>query len=115
MKFVKLFETYKNDIRITCEEILLELKDIGYKYYIEIDNQSNDRDIESIYIEIQRKGVLPRWSKDSVLDYLDRIDDYLKTKGFLMNKFSNRLEYSSNADCYFVYRKYKRFSDKPIP
>lgn len=46
---------------------------------------------------------------------LFEIDDYLKTKGFLMISNSNKLEYSINNEDYFVFRKYKRFSDKPIP
>lgn len=123
MRYIKLFENiYIDDIKKTCEEILLELIDIEYKCYIEVDpSDRDDKDVESVYVEIHRKGVFPRWSKDSVLDYLDRIDDYLKTKGFLMVNNSNRLEPSSDScffsdpDYYFVYRKYKRFSDKPIP
>lgn len=103
MEYLKLFEMFnKDDIILTCHEMLLELTDIGYKCCVEFKKNHN------IYVKISRKGFLPRWSRDNVIDYLARIDDYLEQNNFNIVNFSNTLELeNSELNTYFVFREYK--------
>lgn len=72
-RFSENFESNSSDIIYTCENILLGLKDIGYRVVVEYNRGIDDADIINIHI---RNSVGEIRSAD-IIDYIKTINDFL--------------------------------------
>lgn len=98
MKFIKLFESFnKKGIKETCEDILLELQDLGFESDVHIDDivDTNNKTLpDSIavsighdqeYTENIRRGiaVLP-FNYDDIKEVTNRLIEYLEGDGYTL-------------------------------
>lgn len=80
-EFTKLF----TDIKLDCEEILLELKDIGFDVRVRIEPAHwNKILIDSVVVEINNAK---KFEKKDVEEYVYRLKDYLKTYNLTPMKY----------------------------
>lgn len=86
MIIIKTFERFKekniSEIRLDCEDILLELKDQGFTIRV-FSNINNDDDDCVIVKIINYKP----FSDENVKEYTDRLTDYLGQKSLIPNPF----------------------------
>lgn len=77
MKYLKLYNESKmglsNEVKLECGDILLELRDLGFKTYVEISGTSKKR----IYIEISSPE---KFKFSDIEEVVLRLSDYLGSK-----------------------------------
>jgi hypothetical protein len=92
MKYLKTYNESSNgsDIEQYCEDILLELKDIGYNIVVRVFPLKNSPN--KINISITNKNEFQDYD---ISDAIYSLDEYLKTQGFYR---SNKSQYASGPE-----------------
>lgn len=86
MRYLKTYEKLSiEDIKNTCDDILLELTDLGFKTYI-----TSELSWIRILISKTDKNITNMVAKDlfkieEIKEYIDRIEEYLSTHGFRLD------------------------------
>jgi len=128
MKYLKLFEAFVSpeEVKSNCEDILLELKDLGFTSYITIDGQwvkgkdfarepkswirvriSKVLSYESLMYDGVNYGRRESFEIGAVIEYINRLDDYLIEIGFQTNddfgsKYNIRTDVKRNPNDFSV-------------
>lgn len=94
----KLYESYRvkaGDVKLDCEEILLELKDIGFEVNITINNSWEEDFFDPNLYTIDWANVILRndkvFSMEDVREYIERLSNYLKNFGLKKDRSNNYL------------------------
>lgn len=132
MKYLKLFESFidTREIKSECDDILLELKDLGFKTRVDIHRDSiTSRPWIKIYISKEIKAdenwfnldlhsggreSLERMPKftfkiEDVMECINRLDDYLSSFGFKIDEYDKPERPSlKKDDRYFIRTEFFR-------
>lgn len=86
MKFIKLFESFnKKGIKETCEDILLELQDLGFESDVHIDDivDTNNKTLpDSIAVSIGYNQLA--FDYDDIKEVTNRLIEYLESDGYTL-------------------------------
>ena len=128
MKYLKLFESFisPDEVKSNCEDILLELKDLGFKVSITVDGHwvkgkdfarepkswirvmiSKVLSYESMMIDGDNYGKKESFEIGEVIEYINRLDDYLIEIGFetsddVSSKYNIRTDVKRNPNDFSV-------------
>jgi hypothetical protein len=108
MRYIKLFESFNTrkiliEIKSDCDDILLELKDLGFKTRVDIhrNNITSKSWIKisiskEVKIDVVRIGTTV-FEIEEVIEYINRLDDYLSSVGFKIDGYDK-----PDNDRYFI-------------
>ncbi len=83
MKFIKLFESFnKKGIKETCEDILLELRDVGFESVVYTDVIDFDQKIIPNAIAVSIGYEATPFNYDDIKEVVNRLFDYLENEGY---------------------------------
>lgn len=87
MKYIKkIFESKESDIIQTLKEILIEVEDLGHRYYIQTLYWSDGAYPEIIKFGIKAKNIV---FVSDIIEILIRVKDFLEMEGYLPDDKTN--------------------------